>query len=167
MEIDTNEVIEVTREVVGRLPVELQDVTYVADALHPIISVKVGNAKRLIGARGEHLRALNTLVKRIMEQRTGVEHANFLIDVNHYQQERNEEVRRKAKVIIERVRSFRSSAQLDPLSAYERMLVHSMVADDPEIVTESSGEGKDRRLTVRFVERPAEVPDTFSEPPLV
>ncbi len=152
MDIDTDTVIALTKEFLDHLEIEVDDVSYVADALHPIISIKSGDAKKLIGNRGETLKALNYLIKRAVERRMQVDHPNFLIDVNHYQQDRNEEVRRKAKIIIERVRSFKSSAQLDPLNAYERMLVHSMVADDPEIETVSEGEGKVKQITVRYHE---------------
>lgn len=151
-QIDTTKVRDIIQEFLEKLTLDVEDVNYVADALHPIFSIKTQDAKKLIGVHGDNLRSLNFIVKRIVERRLGVEHPSFLIDVNHYQQDRNEEIRRKAKVLIERVRSFKTTAELEPLNAYERMLVHTMVADDPEIETESIGEGRVKTVRISYTE---------------
>lgn len=140
----------IIKECLEKLTLEVEEVNYIADATHPIFSVKTPDAKKLIGVHGDNLRAFNFIVKRIVERRLNLENPSFLIDVNHYQQDRNEEIRKKAKMLIERVRTFKSSIEMDPLNAYERMLVHSMVADDPEITTESEGTGPVKRITIRY-----------------
>lgn len=153
--MDTNQLQALITECLEKLTLEVGEISYIADATHPIFSINTPDAKKLIGIHGDNLRAFNFIVKRIAERRLGLENPNFLIDVNHYQQDRNEEIRRKAKMLIERVRTFKSSVEMDPLNAYERMLVHSMVADDPEIETASDGVGPLKRITIRFVEQPA------------
>ena len=150
--METQKIQDIIRTLLGTLTVEVEDISYIADALHPIFSVKTPDAKKLIGTKGENLRALNYLVKRLAEKQLGMERPTFLVDVNHYQQQRNEEVRRKAKILIERARAFKTSAEFGPLNAYERMVVHSMVADDPQITTESIGEGRVKTIVIRYVE---------------
>jgi predicted RNA-binding protein Jag len=148
--MDTERTRQLIEQFLEKLSIEVESVHYIADATHPIFSVRTKDAKKLIGSQGESLRALNFLLKRIVEKRENIPHPSFLVDVNNYQQERNEELRNKAKIMIERVRSFRTSVELDPMNAYERMLVHSMVADDPEIETESAGTGPLKRITIRY-----------------
>ena len=41
---------------------------------------------------------------------------------------------------------------MDPMSSYERMIVHSFFAETPDIKTESKGEGRDRRVVIKFKE---------------
>lgn len=151
--MNTDSVQTLIEELLHKLSIEDAEVHYIADATHPIFSVTTPDAKKLIGTQGETLRAFNYIVKRIVEKRENIEHVSFLIDVNKYQQERNEELRRKAKMLIERVRSFKTSVEMDPLNAYERMLVHSMVADDPEIETVSDGVGPVKKITIRYAEQ--------------
>ncbi len=150
--MDTQAVQQLIEDILTKLSIEDAEVHYIADATHPIFSVTTKDAKKLIGTQGETLRALNYVVKRLVEKRQQLDHVSFLIDVNRYQQERNEELRRKAKMLIERVRSFKTSVEMEPLNAYERMLVHSMVADDPEIETESHGTGPVKKITIRHAE---------------
>ncbi|MBU1956315.1 hypothetical protein KKF09_01450 [Patescibacteria group bacterium] len=41
---------------------------------------------------------------------------------------------------------------MDPVSPYERMIIHSIFAQDPQIKTSSTGEGKQRRIVFEYVE---------------
>ena len=154
--MDTRAVQTIIQELLEKLTLEVESVTVSEDAIHPVFSIKTEDAKKLIGNRGENLRAFNYIIKRIVEKKLDIEHPWFLVDVNGYQQDRNDEVRKKAKILIERVRNFKTTAQMDDLNAYERMLVHSMVAEDPEIETESLGEGRIKPLVIKYKEVPAE-----------
>ncbi|KAA1301145.1 MAG: single-stranded DNA-binding protein, partial [SAR202 cluster bacterium] len=40
------------------------------------------------------------------------------------------------------------SIELEPMSARERRLVHVALAENTDVYTESSGEGRDRRVVV-------------------
>lgn len=163
--MNTASVQKLIEEFLKKLSIEDAEVHYIADATHPIFSVTTGEAKKLIGTQGETLRALNYLIKRIVEKREHIEHVSFLVDINNYQQERNDELRKKAKMLIERVRSFKTSVELEPMNAYERMLVHSMVADDPEIETESDGTGPLKKITIRYRQALSGDPSTDAEVP--
>lgn len=105
----------------------------------------------LIGEHGARLLALNHVVKRIAEKHN-TEIGSFVIDVNDYQKKRIEDIRAKAHMLAERARYFKSSVEMDPMSSYERMIVHSEFTETKDIVTESTGSGRDRHVTIRFSE---------------
>lgn len=106
----------------------------------------------LIGERGARLMALNHLMKRMLEKALENGAPSFTIDVNDYQKKRIDDIRAKAQMLAERARYFKSSVEMDPMSSYERMIVHAEFADTPDIETASSGQGKDRHVVIRYTE---------------
>ena len=117
--------------------------------LHPIFMVRSPDSRMLIGSDGEHLRALNYLAKKIVEKNVDGEH-RFLIDVNGYHSKKIDELKMQTKILAERARTFRHDVELSPMNAYERMIVHSILGEDKELSTESEGEGKFRRVVIRY-----------------
>jgi spoIIIJ-associated protein len=81
------------------------------------------------------------------------EELSFVVDVNDYQKKRIEDIRAKARVYAERARYFKSSVEMDPMSSYERMIIHSEFSDTPDIETSSAGVGRDRHIVIRFTEK--------------
>ncbi len=106
----------------------------------------------LIGEKGARLMALNYLLKKILERRFGEIETGFMVDVNDYRKKQLDDLRAKAHMLAERARYFKSSVEMDPMSSYERMIVHSEFAEVPDIKTESAGGGKDRRIVLRYTE---------------
>lgn len=115
-----------------------------------VVAVSSPDAKALIGERGETLRALNTVAKRMAEAMHGEDAASFLIDVNGYHEAELERVRQSARMLAQRARLFKHDVELPPQSAYERLVVHELFAEDPEIKTESAGEGKFRHIVLKY-----------------
>ncbi len=103
----------------------------------------------LLGPAGEHLRALNTIVRRLIEQKYGEEASNFLIDVNGHHEAQMEVVRTTARMFAQRARLFKREVEMDPMSAYERLIVHELFAEDSQIETRSEGEGKFRHIVLK------------------
>lgn len=112
--------------------------------------VRVAADSALVGPHGEHLRALNTVARRMVEAAGGAEAANFLIDVNGYHESQLEVVRQQARMLAQRARLFKHDVELPPQSAYERLVVHELFAEDPEIATQSAGEGKFRHIVLKY-----------------
>ena len=106
----------------------------------------------LIGERGDRLMAINHLVKRMVEKRSDNAELSFLVDINDYQKKHIDDIRAKANMLAERARYFKSSVEMDPMSSYERMIVHAEFTEVKDITTESTGYGKDRRVIIRYTE---------------
>ncbi len=138
------------RTFIERLSIEVTSIEVVSTPAHPLYTVRTADSKLLIGPQGEHVRALNTLIKKMLEKQLGADMPHFLIDVNGYHKKRIDELGQNAKLLAERVRAFRSSVEMSPMNAYERMIVHATFANDPEIETVSEGEGKFRHVVIRY-----------------
>ena len=75
------------------------------------------------------------------------------VDVNGYRERRAETLRGVAAMLAERARTFRHDVEMDPLPPYERLVIHSFFENHPWIVTESKGEGKLRRVILKYIEK--------------
>jgi spoIIIJ-associated protein len=143
---------EFIKKFVEMLGVSVTSVDVVTTAAHTMFTIQTPDSKELIGPHGEHLRALNYVLRRLSE-RTSTEtnkDERFLVDVNGYQMKQISSIEQKAKLLADRVRTFKSSADMAPMSAYERMIVHAMFTDDPEISTSSDGIGPNRHIILSY-----------------
>ncbi len=114
-----------------------------------VVAVTSPDSARLVGPNGEHLRALNMIARRLVEAEYGEDSSNFLIDINGYHETAMEKVRQSARMLAQRARLFKHDVDLEPMSSYERLVVHELFAEDPEIKTESAGEGKFRHVVLK------------------
>jgi len=116
------------------------------------------DSRTLIGPHGDAIYALDTLVKKIVEKKASGEAPEgsepeeplFLIDVNGYRAQRIKDLQTKALMMAERARSFQYDVELEPMTAYERLIVHTTLQDKPNIKTESQGEGRSRRVVIKY-----------------
>ena len=117
------------------------------------LTIQAEEPSILIGYKGETLAALSHILKKISDTSGSEEEKiSFIVDVNRYQKKRISEIKDKANILVERARYYKSSVEMDPMSPYERMIVHSLFSQDPNIKTESTGEGRERRIVVEYVE---------------
>ncbi len=103
---------------------------------------------RLIGHRGENLAAIQHILNMMMRRATS-EKVYVRVDVGGYRQARLEKLEEKAREAAEQVRAEGVEVPLPMMSAAERRHIHSALADEPGITTESRGEGSHRRLVIR------------------
>ncbi len=147
--MDTASLEQLTKSLLEMLGIEGAEVS-VSTGHRTVVAVKTGDSKELIGPHGEHLRALNSVARRLVETKYGEEAANFLIDVNNYYEDKMEAVRANAKMLAQRARLFKHDVEMEPMSAYERLVVHELFSNDTEIKTESQGEGKFRHIVLKY-----------------
>lgn len=107
----------------------------------------------LIGKDGEHLTALGFVIRKVIEKHSGEEIApKFFIDVGGYQSNKIQKIQKVARIMADRATSFKRDIELPPMTSYERMIIHSTLSDSSNINTESEGQGRSRRVIVRYVE---------------
>ena len=118
------------------------------------ISVQTPDGRFLIGRDGESLNALSTLLHRYLESglKENEHPISVTVDINDFQKKHIESLKTKAHMMAERAKFFKSSIELDPMNGYERRIIHTYLEKDKNITTESVGEGKNRRIVVKFVE---------------
>jgi spoIIIJ-associated protein len=101
----------------------------------------------LIGRRGQTLDALQYLVRLIFARQTK-SRMPIMIDIEGYKQRRFEDLKVMALNVAAQVKEQRSSVRLEPMSAFERRIIHVTLANDPDVETESVGEGEARKIVV-------------------
>jgi spoIIIJ-associated protein len=101
----------------------------------------------LIGRRGQTLSCLQYMVRLIVAHQTKA-WLPIVIDVEGYKQRRYEASQALAWRIAEQVKARGASFTLEPMPAYERRIIHLSLADHPDVVTQSIGEGEARRVVI-------------------
>jgi spoIIIJ-associated protein len=101
----------------------------------------------LIGRRGEHLAQFQYIVNLIANKRLG-DWTRVIVDVEAYRTRREESLIGLAERVARQVARSGRPVQLEPMPANERRVVHMTLRGNPEVTTESSGEGPERRITV-------------------
>lgn len=117
-----------------------------------VFIIKTGDSGLLIGDRGETFNAFSHLIKRIAEKRFGEDHPDFFIDVNDYRSSLAEKLKLQAKMLASRARDMKANIEMDPMSSYERLVIHGTLSDEPNVKTESIGEGRNRRIVIKYIE---------------
>lgn len=116
-------------------------------------SIRTPDSKYLIGRDGEALRSFNHIIKRIIEKDLDEDNSfNILIDVNGYQKKKMENLKATAHMLAERARYFKSNIEADPMPSFERRVIHMYLENEKDIITESKGEGKERRIVIKYTD---------------
>jgi spoIIIJ-associated protein len=107
-----------------------------------------GDAGRLIGKGGRTLAALEFLTNAVVNKIEGAPPVRVNVDIGGYKRRRDERLRQVAQRAAARVRKTGMPVELEPMSAAERRVVHVELVDDPGVMSESTGEGRDRRVVI-------------------
>jgi spoIIIJ-associated protein len=112
------------------------------------LQIESPEAAFLIGFHGETLQALQLILSFAAHKVLG-DWVRVSVNVGDYRQKREEQLRRLALNLAMKVK-FSGEVQTIPnLSAAERRIVHLALADHPEVMSQSEGEGRQRVLTIR------------------
>jgi len=170
------EIQNLIKELIEKTTIPVKEITFIEQESTDrpgitMFSVEVGDPYHFIGRGGEGLAALNHLVRRIVENKSlslnpspkereenetpslrggaGVG-LSILIDINGFQKKRIENIHAVAHMMAERARYFKSSIEVDPMSAFDRRIVHEFLSNETDLKTESTGEGLSRRVVIKY-----------------
>ena len=113
------------------------------------VDINSDNNSILIGKGGVILRAINTLVKTAVSN-TYKRRVDLTVDINGYKQDRYKKVASMAMRLGRNVQRNRVDVKLDPMPGDERKVIHQTLANMNYVRTESTGEGKNRYLTIIY-----------------
>lgn len=113
-----------------------------------LLDVKTEDSGRLIGRQGQTLSDLQYLVNRLLFQKDK-NAPKVMVDVGGYRAQAREALVKKARDAAEKVRRWGDVVELEPLSAFDRRIVHNAIKDDPDIETHSvEVEGTDKKVVL-------------------
>ena len=110
-----------------------------------LLDVKADDSGRLIGRQGQTLSDLQYITNRLLFQQDPSV-PKVTVDIGGYRAQAREALVKKAKEAAEKVRRWGDVVELEPLSAFDRRIIHQALKDDPGIETHSvEVEGTDKK----------------------
>lgn len=100
------------------------------------LDVKADDSGRLIGRQGQTLSDLQYITNRLLFQQDQSA-PKVVVDVGGYRGQAREALVKKAQEAAEKVRRWGDVVELEPLSAFDRRIVHNALKDDPGVETQS------------------------------
>ena len=112
-----------------------------------VVDIHGDDLGSLIGPRGETLDALQ-YISRLMVGHRLQQRAYFVIDIEGYRSRREQALSRLAERMAGKAVKRGSPVTLEPMPAHERRIIHVALRNSPDGRTESTGEGKRRRVRI-------------------
>jgi len=113
-----------------------------------LVELESEEPRVLIGRNGEVLtdiqRLLGLIVRREFERPLFI---NF--DINNYKKKKAEYLKETANSLADTVSLMRKEKVLNPMPSYERRVIHLELAERDDVVTESIGQGEERRVVIK------------------
>lgn len=101
----------------------------------------------LIGRRGQTLACLQYIVRLIVAGRLKA-WLPLSIDICGYKKRRRDSLQKLALRLAEQVKLRHRAMTLEPMPADERRIIHLALANHPDVVTHSVGEGEGRKVVI-------------------
>jgi spoIIIJ-associated protein len=101
----------------------------------------------LIGRKGETLNALQ-FIAGLMLNRKREEKIRIVLDVEDYRKKREQSLESLAIRLSEKVKQSQKNVIMRPMSSQERRIVHTVLQEDPQLVTYSMGEEPNRKVVI-------------------
>jgi len=122
-------------------------VEVLSDEIPLALDIKGDDLGILIGRRGQTLACLEYITKLIVVGRLKA-WLPLTVDVAGYKERRRDSLQRLALYLAEQVKSRRRAITMEPMPAGERRIVHLTLADNPDVTTQSIGEGENRKVVI-------------------
>lgn len=138
-----------TEEILLRLGVAAKASLFLGEDKRYFLEIDGHDLGALIGYHGEALSSLQLVLSLAVYRRFN-EWVPLTADAGGYRLEREEKLKSLTQRTVDKVRFLSREIPLPPLPALERRIVHTQVAEFPDIVSESRGEGRERHVVLRL-----------------
>ncbi|AFA76020.1 R3H domain-containing protein [Gordonia polyisoprenivorans VH2] len=124
------------------------DIDLDVDGDRAVVSIDGGDdLSKLVGRKGEVLDALQELTRLAVQQVTG-DRSRLMLDIARWRADRRDRLARLGTEVAERVRDSGGREALDPMTPFERKIVHDAVAAVDGVISESEGVEPKRKVVV-------------------
>lgn len=152
--VEFEDVLNFTKEYISKLleSIGLQadiELNVDEDLIH-VDMTSESDASKIIGKSGETLKAFNELTRSVLFNKFG-KHYRVLLNINNYKDQKYEKIISLATRVARTVKRTKITADLSPMTSDERRVIHNALSDDVHIKTISVGSGRDRHITIQYV----------------
>ncbi len=113
------------------------------------VALQVEDPKMIIGEQGQTLFEIQHILKLMLRKK--IEEPFYLsLDANEYKKNKEEYLRDLAQTTADEVALFKKPKELPPMSSSERRIIHVVLSQRTDVVSESLGEGADRHIVIRL-----------------
>lgn len=112
-----------------------------------LVNINGEDCGSLIGYRGETLNAMQTIISSIANKKVK-ERIKVILDIRNYREKREKNLIELAEKVSKTVLRNGKNITLEPMSPYERKIIHSALQENNRIETYSIGEGDNRRVVI-------------------
>ena len=112
------------------------------------LTITGDKVSHLIGYKGKTIESFQSLLNAML-QIENEESAKVFVEVNDYKKRKEEKLKNLANKMANNVIRFRKPIRLEPMSAYERLIIHTELAKRDDVETESQGEEPRRRVVIK------------------
>jgi len=113
-----------------------------------LLDINGEKVSHLIGYKGKTIESLQSLINSML-QKEDEEYAKVFVEINGYKKQKEEKLKKFANKMANNVIRFRKPIRLEPMSAYERLIIHQELANRSDVETESVGEEPRRRVVIK------------------
>lgn len=106
------------------------------------------DASILIGKNGRTIEALQNITNQMVNVNLE-SYYRYVIDVNDYKAKRRARLEKTAKYTAKEVAKTKVEAHLEPMNSYERRIIHSVLTNSKDVMTESEGEEPNRHVVIK------------------
>lgn len=145
----TSQIIEIAKDLLEKLEVKADVTVEEGEENTYKLVINTEETGLLIGHHGETLNSFQLILGVILFKKRG-EWVRTLVDVGDYRKLREESIKEMVNRIVSEVELSGQPVTLPFLTPLERRIVHVMLTGHEKVVSESTGEGRDRRLTIRL-----------------
>jgi spoIIIJ-associated protein len=144
------DVVKIAKEVLNKL-LDLSgvkaEVEVVSEEIPVMLNIKGDDLGILIGRHGQTIASLEYIVKLIVAGQLKA-WLPLSIDVGGYRERHYNALQQLALRLAEQVKLRHRAITLEPMPANERRIIHLALADYPEVVTHSIGDGGNRKVVI-------------------
>ncbi|TDW18142.1 protein jag [Kribbella kalugense] len=123
------------------------DIDMDIDGDRAAVSIVGAELNNLVGENGKVLEALQELTRLAVYRETG-ERSRLMLDVSNYRANRKSELEEVGRKAVEEAKATGTPVRLDPMTPFERKVVHDVVAA-AGLTSESEGEEPRRRVVIQ------------------
>ena len=102
----------------------------------------------LIGKNGKTIDALQTLASQMVSTKYNTFY-KFTVDVNDYKNQRKSRLEKLAKYTAKDVAKSKQPVSLEPMNSYERRIIHNVLTNSKDVITQSEGEEPNRYVVIK------------------